>query len=390
MLVMEREKTRTALVDGAHGHVGSFLTNLLADDGWNVVATDLPPKERKTIATKEYVFDIPDDRLSIDRDNVEFIPADLTDKQSLYPLFENRAFTTIFHTASLYDYFAPLDLLERINVGGLTNLLDVYEETSSAIFSDPSEFPRIIHWSTVGVYGQPQGQYGKHWDHPADETAPFNPPNDYSVSKVHQEELLMDWWREKHVPIVTIRPAPIYGPYQRYGMFHVFHLIHTIGSVPIVSLYPRWRKLHMPTVHVEDVVRAAEFLAEAPAEKVVGEAFNIIDDCGLQEEFLVIIARLLDADYFNISMPWLMYKGVAQFGYSFAIEQNRRTRMQGKRPQYDAPMAEYLTQQYWFSNKKIKDLGFVFKYPDMKPGLESTIDWYFEHGWLKREKWEEK
>ncbi|HME55796.1 MAG TPA: NAD(P)-dependent oxidoreductase [Candidatus Lokiarchaeia archaeon] len=387
---MERKKPRTALVDGARGHVGSFLVNLLADDGWEVVATDLPPEERAIIATKENIFDIPDDRLPIDRDNVEFLAADLTDKQSLYPLFENQAFDAIFHTASLYDYFAPLDLLERVNVGGVKNLLEVYEKTSSTTFSYPSEFPRFLHWSTCGVYGQPQGQYGKHWEHPADETAPFNPPNDYSTSKMHQEELLQQWWREKHVPIVILRPAPIYGPYQRYGMFHIFHLVRTVGSVPIVSLYPRWRKLRMPMVHVEDVARAAKFLAETPAENVVGEAFNLIDDCGLQEDFMTIVARLLDADYSNISVPWFIYRVVAQVAFSIALEQNRRMRTKGMRPRYDAPMAEYITHQYWFSNMKLKDLGFTFKYPDMQSGLENTIDWYLAHGWLKREKWEEK
>jgi len=384
----EWKKTRIALVDGALGHTGSFLVNLLSDDGWDVVATDLPMSQRATIITKEAIFDIPDDRLSIDRDNVTFISADLTDKQSLYPLFENRAFDAVFHTASLYDYFATFELLERVNVGGLKNLLEVYYESSTTTFGDPAKFPRFIHWSTCGVYGQPDEQYGKHWDNPADETAPFDPPNNYSKSKMLQEQLLQQWQREKNIPVVIIRPGPIYGPYQRYGMFHIYHLVRTVGSVPVVCIYPRWRKLHMPMVHVEDLVRAAEFLAEAPAEKVVGEAFNVIDDCGLQEDYMAIVARLLDADYSAISVPWFIYKIVAKVAFNAAVLRNQRTRSKGLRPRYDAPMAEYITHQYWFSNKKIKDLGFTFKYPDMISGTSATVQWYLDHCWLKKEKWE--
>jgi nucleoside-diphosphate-sugar epimerase len=369
---------RLALVTGALGHTGSFLTRLLADHGWHVVATDLDPTERQAVITKDNIFDIPDERLSIEHENVEYMPADLTDKVSLYPLFECRTFDTVFHTASLYDYFAPLDLLDRVNVGGLRNLLDVYHETGQT--------SRFIHWSTCGVYGQPNAMYGKHWEHAADETASFNPPNDYSKSKVLQEMLLRRDCAEWGTPYVIIRPAPIYGPFQRYGTYHIFHLERTVGSVPVITLYPTWRKLRMPMVHVEDLVRAAEFIALAPAEKVVGEAFNVIDDCGLQKDFMEITAHLLHTDSPHLHVPWFVYSAVAKVALYIAIRRAGEARKKGKRPKYDAPMAEYITHQYWFSNQKIKNLGFTFKFPDMFSGTKQTIEWYVDHGWLKNEK----
>ena len=382
-------QNRVALVDGALGHTGSYLVNLLADHGWNVVATDLEPKKRSIIITKESIFKIPNERLSIERKHVEFIPADLTLKESLLPLFENRTYEVIFHTASLYDYFAPFELLERVNVGGLKNLLEVYYDSSMKAPGGPRPLPRFIHWSTCGVYGQPTVEYGKHWEKPADETAPYNPPNDYSKSKMLQELLLKQWRQEKNIPVVFIRPGPIYGPYQIYGMYHIYHLVRTVGSVPVVCLYPRWRRLRMPMVHVEDLVRAAEFLAEAPGDKVLGEAFNVLDECGLQEDYMENIARLLGADYSYISVPWIVYDLLARITFRAAIRRNRRMRAKGMRPRYDAPMADYITHQYWFSNKKIKSIGFTFKYPDMVSGTKETVEWYLDHGWLQKEKWEE-
>jgi hypothetical protein len=77
---------RSAIVTGASGHTGSFLVNLLADHGWHVVATDLPESKRAAILTKEDIFSVPRDRLSIDRPGVDFIPADLTQVESFCPV----------------------------------------------------------------------------------------------------------------------------------------------------------------------------------------------------------------------------------------------------------------------------------------------------------------
>jgi hypothetical protein len=68
---------------------------------------------------------------------VEFIAADLTKKETLYPLFDHDfEFDAIFHPASLYDYFAELDLLRKINVRGIENLLEVMVDHYHAVSPD--------------------------------------------------------------------------------------------------------------------------------------------------------------------------------------------------------------------------------------------------------------
>jgi hypothetical protein len=48
-------------------------------------------------------------------------------------------------------------------------------------------------------------------------------------------------------------------------------------------------------------------------------------------------------------------------------------------------MAEYMTHNYYFSNKKIRDLGFKFKWADPYISTHETIQWYLTHGWIERE-----
>ncbi|MHA1680573.1 MAG: NAD-dependent epimerase/dehydratase family protein [Promethearchaeota archaeon] len=375
-------QSKTALVTGALGHTGTFMVGLLRQNGWKVVATDLPARERGELLTKEKIFLNRGYNRNFWDEGINLIHADLTNKDSLVPLFEKRKFDAIFHTASLYDYFAPFSLLKKINVGGLRNLLQVYLEYCRNQFQDVADYPRFIHWSTCGVYGQPEY---KHFDIPANENAPFNPPNDYSKSKMLQELLLKKFQDEQGIPVVIIRPGPIYGPGQKYGAFHVYRAFSKVKFVPIVQILPREKRLRMPMVHVEDLVRAALYLAEAPPSKVVGEAFNVLDDCGYQETLNVILARLFKLKTVKLNVPWFLYKIIGRFAFFILNKHAERCRTKGIRPKVDGPMAEYVVHQYYFSNEKIKNLGFTFKYPNMLPGTKQTLQWYLESGWIKKE-----
>ena len=51
-------------------------------------------------------------------------------------------------------------------------------------------------------------------------------------------------------------------------------------------------------------------------------------------------------------------------------------------------MIGYLTHQYYFSNKKIKDLGFEFIQNDFVKATHDTIEWYKKTGWFPPQKWE--
>ena len=374
--------TKTALVTGAAGHCGTFMIRLLREKGYTVIATDLEKADRddlfmcgKWTADDEMMTEL------CSGDDFTYISADLTNKESLKPLFEYDI-DVVFSIASLYDYFALLDILRKINVEGVRNLAE--------LVCDKSSVKHFIHWSTCGVYGEPKyDKDDKGYPLPADESAPYDPPNFYSISKMEQEQMLFGLHEERGLPLSIIRPAPIYGPYQTYGAWHIFNLIHKIGTSVVPSIYPRKKRLRIPMVHVEDLVRIGLHLYEyTPKSKVIGEAYNGVCDEGFQDEYIEFLNEALHAKYVRIPVWWPLYKLVAKLTLAMTKIQENRARKKKVRPRFESAMAGYITHQYYFSNQKIKDLGYKFLYPGFKKGTMETLQWYIDHDWIQEDIYE--
>lgn len=372
------------LVDGARGHTGTFLVKeiLETEPDCKIVATDLWIKERRELMKKETVFTKELEYMTeiLKDERVEFIAADLTKPESLKPLFKDKNYDVIFHPASLYDYFAELDILRKINVEGTRNLLEIICETQDL------NKVRFIHWSTCGVYGQPKKlKYDKELKHiiPADETSPYNPPNNYSISKMEQEDVVYEFYEKKKLKMTITRPAPIYGPYQLYGMYHIFMLVYIMGHAMLPAIYPgKKHKLAFPSIHVEDLVKAAIFLSKK--DEAIGEAYNIIHDLTWQSSALETVYEELALTWTYVPMFWPLYKLVAKLAFWMVKRKQEKAKKLGVRPLIDAPMAGYITHQYAFSNKKLLDLGYKFKYQTVS-GFKQTIRWYKDHGWFPTE-----
>ncbi len=367
---------KSVLVTGASGHCGTFMVKLLKEHNYHVIATDLKRQEQdKLFQGAKKFFDKQFLSSFMDKDDV-FIEADLTKKETLEPIFDYD-FDTIFSIASLYDYFALLDDLMRINVGGLNNLIELTLKKGNV--------KRFLHWSTCGVYGEPKYEKDeKGFPLPADENAPYDPPNNYSISKMEQEKLLHKYHEENGLPIIILRPAPIIGPYQSYGGFHTFYIQYVMGTTVIPSLFPKKKKLRMPCIHVEDLVRAAHFLSTyEPVDKIIGEAFNIVHDSPLIEDFIQLCADTMGLRYYRIPIWFQMYKIVAKIAVWWGTYLEKKARKRGVRSKVDVPMIKYVTHNYFFCSKKLKDLGFNFKYT-WDEAVIDTIEWYYKSGWFER------
>ena len=374
--------SKLVLVDGAKGHTGTFLIKEILETkpDWKIIATDLPTEKRNELMTKETIFSTRFKYMTeiLEDERIIFIPADLRDKETLNDLFKGRKYDIIFHTASLYDYFAPLDLLRKVNVEGIRNLLEIISKTQDL------EKLRFIHWSTCGVYGEPK--YGKDkrgYPIPADETTSYNPPNNYSISKMEQEMVLKDYINNLQLKATIIRLAPILGPYQIYGVFHLMQIVNKSGFGPGIHIYPKKKRLAMPLIHVEDLVRSAVFIVES--DKPIGEVYNLVIDICFQEDFLEYLADLLNVDYFNFPVWWPFYKFFSKLLFWLSKRNDKKARKLNSRPPVDLSMAGYTTHQYLFSNNKIKELGFKFKFPDYKSATKDTVEWYLKNKWLESE-----
>ena len=280
---MSNKNSKTFLVDGAKGHTGTYLLKALLNHypHCNIVATDLPLERRGELMTKETIFSKRFGYMLkiLEDPRIKFIPADLTDLDSLIPLFENQKYEVIFHPASLYDYFAELDMLRKINVNGTENLLEIICKTQDL------EKLRFIHWSTCGVYGEPEYKYDQEgYVIPADEKTPYNPPNNYSISKKEQEDILKEYMEVYNLKATIVRSAPIYGPYQTYGTYHILLMLKILGTGIVPLIFPKKKRLMLPSIHIEDLVDAAIFLANE--EEAIGEVYNVIHDMVWTDEWL--------------------------------------------------------------------------------------------------------
>lgn len=323
---------------------------------------------------------------------VKYIPSDLTKKNTLEVLFSDKVlpagktnYDVIFHPASLYDYGAPYELLHLVNYEGLKNFLEVILAHCKKTGTNP---PRFVHWSTCGVYGEPRyAKDKKGFIYPIDETAPFNPPNNYSQTKVEQDKLLFKT-AEEHPDFkyTIVRPAPIYGPYQTYGMYHLFYLAYIMGHFIIPKIFPKKKKLMMALIHVVDLVRAAAFLAEK--KEAENQIYNVVNDPPLQEQWIECLFTEVGATWTYVPAPWFLYKIFAKIVYKLAKMKVNKANKHGIRARLDLPMIGYITHQYYFSNKKIRDLGFEFIYDDFVKGTHETIEWYKQNGWFPSAEWQ--
>jgi dihydroflavonol-4-reductase len=376
----EPKQTDVDLVTGAFGFAASHLIATLLARGRRVLGTDLPgvlqDAKRRTLVAGLGV--------DLSHPQLELVPADLLDAESLVRLF-THPIRRVFHTASLYDYSAPLDRLRRINVGGMRNLL---------VCACDAHLERFIHWSTCGIFGKPYtASYGSRCNVPFTEesSSPKNTSpeatgpvgthlvNDYSITKWEQEQLAWQAYRERGLPLTVIRPAPIYGPGSNYGHGGII-LAVARGLVPTI---PRdARNFITASVHVSDLAEFACWIAEHPHS--VGEDYNVADSSVISyHEFMHYIALLVGRRMWDFPvltpMPVLRHIMTAAANISAYLERRFGIpRVRILEPQSTA----YIGSSYWISNCKTLRAGFVYRYPDVREGLKDTIAWMHDVGWL--------
>jgi len=375
---------RLNLVTGACGFTGTHLVKKLLDDGQRVIATDLArafehPKNKMIFKNLGLDFSHP---------NCRVIPSDLTDKESLKKLFEHPL-THIFHTASLYDYSAPMEILKKVNIDGFLNLVDL------AVEHKPLK--RFLHWSTCGVFGKPYtARQGRLMNIPFTEdysSSPKNTPfeqdqptgthlvNDYSVTKWKQEQWAWKYHREKGLPLTVLRPAPLYGPGSDYGHGGILITINR-GFLPAI---PKDARNYITTsVHIEDMVGFATYIADK--DFALGEDYNIVDDSIISyDEFIRYLALLVGRRMGTIPIirqTWLRPGMILAARTWLYLEQRfgvRRIRV------FEIGSATYMASSYWISNKKTKEAGYKYRYPDVKEGMRDTVDWFRRVGWLDQD-----
>ena len=137
-------KVKKVLLTGSTGFLGIHILKELLDQKIETIALirggKLDPKDR-LLGLLAYYFDSP---LTEEVDKyVTIVDGDVTD-ETLYDKLKDFDFNLIINSAAIVKHFANDDIIERVNVGGVTNLIKIAKKKSV----------RLVQISTLSVAGE--------------------------------------------------------------------------------------------------------------------------------------------------------------------------------------------------------------------------------------------
>ncbi|MHA1294340.1 MAG: NAD-dependent epimerase/dehydratase family protein [Promethearchaeota archaeon] len=353
----------TVIITGAGGFAGLNISRYFVQQGYKVVGLDINEDSLKKI--KEC--------------GAEELKCDLL-KDDLVPIFKNADY--LIHIAGLFRFDAPTKKLYLIN----TKLVDKVMKAASKV-----DFKHIIHLSTTATYGVSKKL-------PVTEDFPQKPIDTYGKTKFLGEKIAWEYYRENNLPITVIRPTLIYGPENPYGMgiFIAFASLLKDGlRLKKFISFKGGSYIHL--VHVKDIARICEFLLNR--KDTIGQAYNAADDTPMRVgtfiETMSSIFEDLDVLSFIPHSKFLLKFLIKIFRTRASHIMNRIldktwkifARKAGFNPNkfYLSLSPEwlgYFVTDFMYSNKKLHDLGFKFKYPHPKKGILENIIWYKKNNWI--------
>ncbi|MCH5264426.1 MAG: UDP-glucose 4-epimerase GalE [Lachnospiraceae bacterium] len=158
------------LVTGGTGYIGSHTCVELLQKGYEVVVFDNLYNSK---------MDVVDKIQSITGKSIQFYKADMRDKESMRPIFEENTFDAVIHFAGLKAVGESVEkplLYYKNNIGGTLNLCELMNEYNCK---------KIIFSSSATVYGAPKTV-------PITEDFPLSTTNPYGSTKLMQEGILSD------------------------------------------------------------------------------------------------------------------------------------------------------------------------------------------------------
>jgi len=253
-----------ALITGAAGFVGHYLTEILLDK-YHVIGTDVAGVNPNLKMT--------------------YFPGDILDKKFLTDLTQKNKPEIIFHLAAKSQTWTRnVEEVFKINMLGTINLyesiLEVRRETDYN--------PKIFFISSSEVYGNTTDPKN------ITETSPLFPAKFYSASKVASDRLSYSYSQSEKLNILILRPFTHTGPGQQKG----FVVPDITSQIAELEKNPGKNMLLVGNLKpirdyldVRDVVAA--YKAVIDKNWTSGDSYNICSGKGIGiEEILKILLKL--------------------------------------------------------------------------------------------------
>ena len=305
------------LITGATGFVGRNVIDRLSKEDRECIALVRNREKAEEIWRK----------------NVELRIADLRDREKVYSAL--KGIDVVIHIAGLIKTNENSEFYTS-NVTGTENL---------ARASQLCGVKKIIYVSSLSVE---------------------NPVSHYGRSKLLAEKKLLQ--HKDGLQISIIRPAVIYGPYDR-EMYFYFKMAKR-GTVPILR-----RERYISLVYVKDVAKAISLLIDrnSPEPEIFQLSDNHIYTWGYAARVLLgsvnVKGKVIRFPEFS---PYVLAYCSRVFSKIFKYE-----------PVLTVDKMRDFVQKKWVCNsfRLFLKTGFVPSYT-IEKGFKETARWYMENGWL--------
>ncbi len=326
---------RNVLVTGGTGFIGRNLVESLVQQGFRVTCL-----VRKS-----------SDIRSIQRTGVRLAFGDINDPASIRQAA--RGVQTVYHLAGLIKA-ARREEYFRVNQAGTRLLLETLAETAPNL-------NRFVHMSSLAAAGPSMG------DRRLREEDKPNPVSWYGESKLLSE---LEVLRFSNIfPVTILRPSAVYGPFDSETLL-AFRMVK-MGLLLTPGRFIRRFSL----IHAYDLAQACIRSGESKAP--TGSVYFISrPEIYTWQDIGQTIARALGKRYRQISVPQWLAEAVGAAGDLWA-------KATGQPATLNSQKVRELLQTSWICDSSKAGAALNFSpVIDLATGINETVRWYQDRGWL--------
>ncbi|MDP8973689.1 MAG: NAD-dependent epimerase/dehydratase family protein [Actinomycetota bacterium] len=240
-----RPNGKRALVTGGAGLIGSHLSDLLLEEGYEVrIFDNLEPQTHRN-GKPPWV-----------PPEAEFVNADIRDRTATRAALEGV--DVVFHQAAYGGYMPQMGKYVHVNSFGTAQLLEIIRDenlpvkkvvvaSSQAVYREgAANCPQhgLVFPETRPFEQLASGDYAAHCPLCGAATTPTATPEEaptggetvYAITKVDQERLVLTWGRQTGIPTVALRYSCTYGP--RQSVFNPYTGVIAIFATRLLNGQP--------------------------------------------------------------------------------------------------------------------------------------------------------